>query len=231
MPRGFSRLTRRSVIGAIIGLAFAAAAGVGLAQISTSSGPTLATTSTTTTQSQTTGTQSTATGEQGESGDDQGENENEQGETGSGSVKLTTTTGSSTSTSTSSSSTLSTTTTGAEKQGAGQEKMDVCHKTGNGGEHTINIAAPAVPAHVAHGDTVGACAGTAGKHGTTTTTTTTTPSSSSTTTTTTAAAVVTSSTKKPKKHSSTSTHGHSHSGGHVKGAKTNGHGGSSKGHG
>ena len=36
--------------------------------------------------------------------------------------------------------------------------MDVCHKTGNGGEHTINIAAPAVPAHMAHGDSMGACA-------------------------------------------------------------------------
>ena len=71
MRRRFSRLTRRSVIGAIVGLAFAAAAGVGLAQITTSSGPTLA--ATTTTQSQTTGTQTN--GDQGESGDDQGENE------------------------------------------------------------------------------------------------------------------------------------------------------------
>ena len=65
MRRRFSRLTRRSVIGAIVGLAFAAAAGVGLAQITTSSGPTLA--ATTTTQSQTTGTQTTTTGTQGES--------------------------------------------------------------------------------------------------------------------------------------------------------------------
>jgi hypothetical protein len=38
--------------------------------------------------------------------------------------------------------------------------MDVCHKTGSGKEHTINIAAPAVPAHVAHGDTAGACTST-----------------------------------------------------------------------
>ena len=73
MRRRFSRLTRRSLIGAIVGLVFAAAAGVGLAQITTSSGPTLA--ATTTTESQTTGTQTTTNGDQGESGDDQGENE------------------------------------------------------------------------------------------------------------------------------------------------------------
>jgi hypothetical protein len=49
-------------------------------------------------------------------------------------------------------------TTGGENQGAGQQKVEVCHMTGNGNSHTINIAAPAVPAHVAHGDTQGACA-------------------------------------------------------------------------
>jgi hypothetical protein len=62
--------------------------------------------------------------------------------------------------------------------------MDVCHHTGNGGEHTINIAAPAVPAHVNHGDTVGACAATAGTNSTATTTQTTTTTANTTTTTT-----------------------------------------------
>ena len=52
--------------------------------------------------------------------------------------------------------------------------MDVCHKTGNGGEHTINIAAPAVPAHMAHGDSMGACATTTTTAAATTTSTTTT---------------------------------------------------------
>jgi hypothetical protein len=34
----------------------------------------------------------------------------------------------------------------------------VCHQTGNGGSHTLNIPCNAVPAHVRHGDTEGACA-------------------------------------------------------------------------
>src|SRR4051812_38906904 len=184
MRRRFSSLTRRSLVGAVIGLAFAAAAGVGLAQITTSQGPTLAVSSTT--QSQTTGTQTTSTGDQGESGDDQGENGNEQGDQESEHGNQTSTGGSSTSTSTltpTSTSLSTTTTTGADEGlSAGQQKMDVCHKTGNGGEHTINIAAPAVPVHLAHGDTVGACAGATGKHGSTTTTTTSAPSTSTTTT-------------------------------------------------
>ena len=35
---------------------------------------------------------------------------------------------------------------------AGQPKVDVCHRTGAGGFNLINVAAPAVPAHLAHGD-------------------------------------------------------------------------------
>src|SRR5437588_3413699 len=200
MRRRFSRLTRRSLIGAVTGLAFAAAAGVGLAQITTSQGPTLAVSSTT--QSQTTGTQTTSTGDQGESGDDQGENGNEQGNQESEQGNQTSTSGSSTSTSTStptSTSLSATTTTGADDAlSAGQPKMDVCHKTGNGGEHTINIAAPAVPAHLAHDDTLGACSGTIGKHGSTTTT----PSTSSTTTTTASTTATGTKSHKPKKASS-----------------------------
>ncbi len=36
--------------------------------------------------------------------------------------------------------------------GYGQDKIDMCH---NG--HTISVPAPAVPAHQAQGDTIGAC--------------------------------------------------------------------------
>jgi hypothetical protein len=39
----------------------------------------------------------------------------------------------------------------------GQQKVAVCHHTGSGGEHTIVIAEPAVAAHLAHGDSRGAC--------------------------------------------------------------------------
>jgi hypothetical protein len=35
---------------------------------------------------------------------------------------------------------------------AGQNKVDVCHSEGNGSYHLINIAAPAYPTHVSHGD-------------------------------------------------------------------------------
>ena len=45
-------MTRRSLVGALVGLAFAAAAGVGLAQVTTGSTPSTAVTSTT--ESQTT---------------------------------------------------------------------------------------------------------------------------------------------------------------------------------
>ena len=40
-------------------------------------------------------------------------------------------------------------------------KVTVCHKTGNGSSHAIRVSANAVPAHLRHGDTVGACAPTA----------------------------------------------------------------------
>ena len=39
----------------------------------------------------------------------------------------------------------------------GGEKVLVCHKPDKKGGHTISIASPAVPAHLAHGDTLGAC--------------------------------------------------------------------------
>jgi hypothetical protein len=39
----------------------------------------------------------------------------------------------------------------------GVEKVLVCHKPDKRGGHTISIAAPAVPAHLGHGDTLGPC--------------------------------------------------------------------------
>ncbi len=38
------------------------------------------------------------------------------------------------------------------------QKVTLCHKPGTPAEHTITVAAAAVPAHKAHGDTVGTCA-------------------------------------------------------------------------
>ena len=35
----------------------------------------------------------------------------------------------------------------------GQDKVEICHK----GKNTLSIGAPAVEAHLAHGDTIGAC--------------------------------------------------------------------------
>ena len=35
---------------------------------------------------------------------------------------------------------------------AAVQKVDVCHRTGNGSFHLITVAAQAVPAHRAHGD-------------------------------------------------------------------------------
>lgn len=32
------------------------------------------------------------------------------------------------------------------------DKVDVCHRTGNGSFHEINISANALPAHLRHGD-------------------------------------------------------------------------------
>src|SRR6266516_2466950 len=143
MRKRLSSLTRRSLVGALVGLAFAAAAGVGLAQITAGSTPSAATTSTI--ESQTTSTQAIGDRE-GQSADDQdaqeSDFESEADENGNQSSILSTT-----------STTIPLTTTGGDFGGAGQAKVDVCHRTGNGGEHTINIAAPAVPAHVAHGDT------------------------------------------------------------------------------
>jgi hypothetical protein len=40
----------------------------------------------------------------------------------------------------------------ASQRGAGNEKYTVCHKG-----HEISVAASAVPAHLAHGDSQGAC--------------------------------------------------------------------------
>jgi hypothetical protein len=167
-----TRLTRRSFVGVLVGLAFAAAAGVGLAQITVGSSESQQATSTT--ESQTTSTGNTTTGDrEGQSADDQ-ESESEDGDSQGHhqtSTTLSTTTLSSTSTAT----------TGDESGGGdfagGQEKQDVCHVTGNGGEHTINIAAPAVPAHMAHGDTLGACAGDSASSTTSTSASTTTTSS------------------------------------------------------
>lgn len=153
MRKRLTRITRRSLVGALVGLAFAAVAGVGLAQVTggTSNAQPVAST----TESQTTSTQTTTTGDrEGETADDQ---ESESDSEGNDFAPTQSSTTPSTST------TMPATTTSGDDNGGdlggGQEKMDVCHHTGNGGEHTINIAAPAVPAHTAQGDTMGACAG------------------------------------------------------------------------
>ena len=39
----------------------------------------------------------------------------------------------------------------------GEEKVLICHKPDKKGGNTLSIAAPAVPAHLAHGDKLGAC--------------------------------------------------------------------------
>jgi hypothetical protein len=36
--------------------------------------------------------------------------------------------------------------------GSPQGKQDVCHQTGNGSYHVINVSMNAVPAHLRHGD-------------------------------------------------------------------------------
>ncbi len=36
--------------------------------------------------------------------------------------------------------------------GRSQDKVNVCHVTGNGSYHEINISADALPAHLKHGD-------------------------------------------------------------------------------
>jgi len=138
MDKRISRFSRRSLVGVIVGLAFAAAAGVGLAQIT--SEPSTSTSAVTTT-TQSTGTPSTSTPTENDFADDSNEAADPAVTTGTiaptGQQQAPATT-----------------------SGAGQEKVDVCHITGNGRSHTINIAEPAVAAHVAHGDTEGACAAT-----------------------------------------------------------------------
>jgi hypothetical protein len=42
----------------------------------------------------------------------------------------------------------------AASDGYGQQKVTLCHRG-----HTITVAAPAVPAHLKHGDTLGPCPG------------------------------------------------------------------------
>lgn len=39
----------------------------------------------------------------------------------------------------------------------GKNKVTLCHKPGTPAEHTITVAQPAVPAHLAHGDRPGTC--------------------------------------------------------------------------
>jgi len=36
-------------------------------------------------------------------------------------------------------------------------RVTICHRTGNGGHHTITVSCNALPAHLAHGDTIGPC--------------------------------------------------------------------------
>ena len=47
------------------------------------------------------------------------------------------------------------------RAGGGEEKVTICHRPpGNPeNEHTITVGAPAVPAHLAHGDDIGECGG------------------------------------------------------------------------
>ncbi len=46
-----------------------------------------------------------------------------------------------------------------ERGSAGEDKVTICHvPPGNpANEHTISVGASAVPAHLAHGDSLGAC--------------------------------------------------------------------------
>lgn len=39
------------------------------------------------------------------------------------------------------------------------EKVTICHREGNGSSHTITVSINAVPAHLAHGDSIGECGG------------------------------------------------------------------------
>jgi len=171
MDKRLRRLSRRSLVAVVVGLAFAGAAGVGLAQITTEPSTTSVPTQSTGTLSPTISTKNDVDFEQ------EGSNDR---------------------------------TSSATSSPVAQEKVAVCHVTGNGGSHTIDVAQPAVAAHLAHGDTEGACAQTT-------------------------TAVSTSKTKKPKheqpthvphsssKHTSHGKSGHS-SHGHSGSAHGNGHG-------
>ncbi len=46
---------------------------------------------------------------------------------------------------------------GGEDSAGNEQKVLVCHKPDKKGGHTISIAEAAVPAHLAHGDILGAC--------------------------------------------------------------------------
>ena len=70
-------------------------------------------------------------------------------------------------------------------------KVTICHHTGSGSNPfvTITVSVNALPAHLAHGDTIGACGTTTTTTTTTGTTTTSTSTSTGTTTTTSKAKV------------------------------------------
>lgn len=201
MKKRFSRFSRRSIVGAVVGLAFAAAAGVGLAQITAEPSTTVSALSATT---QSTGTQTSSNGREDDfdaQGSEADDNELEFEQAG---TESTSSGGQTTST------IAGALTTTSSEGGNGQEKVDVCHVTGSGKSHTINIARPAVAAHVAQGDTEGACAET--------TTTTVAATSVAQSTTTTTAHV-----KKPK-HVQTSSHGNSGHTSHGKSHSSHGKG-------
>ncbi len=42
----------------------------------------------------------------------------------------------------------------ASAVGTPQDKVSVCHRTGNGGSHLITVSGNAVPAHMRHGDSL-----------------------------------------------------------------------------
>jgi hypothetical protein len=184
MPSRFPRVSRRSrvVVVSAVGLAFAAVAGVGLAQVTAGSSneaasghkvkPTTTVTITTTTPIGTISTITVTT-----------------------TIPVTTTISTSTSLPTPPTTSLptlpttapipGTTSTASNKEG--QAKVTICHHTHSKKHpfHTITVAAPAVQSHITnHGDTPGSCP----------VTTTTTPATQAATTTSTPK------TKKPKKH-------------------------------
>jgi hypothetical protein len=141
MRRRFHRLSRRTVVLAAVCLAFAAAAGVGLAQITSGSSPTSATRADAHDQSSELSGSAVATTTETEVVETEAveteavETDVESGDDASGARTSTTT-------------------------GHGQEKVTICHKTGSTKHpgHTIVVAQPAVAAHIAHGDSPGACA-------------------------------------------------------------------------